>query len=625
MHNVSTYWEDNQESQLRKKTLVELNVFNLGIIPSKITWSGVAGTINCVDLFAFEDLQDQDSITFEFDDTFSFNGGDIECESRGNGEPTILIYDNFDTLLDSGEIPDVKARATTYNNVYKIVIENDQTQSEIDIVYLSLFGSVKLVNNDIEKMTYQAHCDVLNKDLPYHKVNFTTIQKSFPVGERVVGYFKIGYHTNYDEYIPLGCGYYYLDKQDGYKNDGFRQQYKFIDIISTLTQKYRFNNTTNYDYQSLVSRILISPTQYIKSYVPNFDNSNLSTQPTMNIEWSSVYEHTIAEVLQLVAQASGLVLYVDEKNIIKFKAIQANQAYIITDTNDMWLLDKPITDELDKVKTLIVNGCKCEKEFGSGGSSVNVGQFTTVSGQTRYYVELEGIYTGLGISSGTALYTSNNYIVIQHTTPNTTVNINAGYRWTTPKPKSSQQYSVLANGEFDYTLNLELAYFPLYTDVSNHYVGWLRKNKQHTLSIRLDPKYYVLDKLNSGFKEYGDFVIEDISAVFQNGYKGTFKGRIIEERLQAPIVYVYSDRIEVVNPNGVEVEWQSYDETSMMSSYTLSPNETKIIYYTDDANLYYAYQNWVSLGITQYSCYFNDRNLEQDYLDSKSVKIFGGN
>lgn len=622
MHNVNQSWVDNQEKQLRKETLLRLSVFNQQVVPlySEVDDSGLhANQITCLELMAVRELDGRSSAEFTIKranlnfDNFHWKATStfrISCYSNGS-----LVYEELSDDV-SGTVNDVE-----------LIIFSPEFEEDVIDIYYACFGSlIELENKDIQELNYKAHCSVINEDLPYHKVSFKTIQKSFPLDYTVVMYAEVGYKGI--QYIPLGCGYYYLDR-NSYANDGFVQQYNFIDILSTLTQKFVLNNANNGTYKSFVEMLLSNKNSYVKMpFVPNFDNSNLSTSFAMNGYRSSVYEKTIAQTLQMVAQANGLALYVDEKNIIKFTKPQLSAVPYVADTNDMWLLESPATTSDERARRLTINAMKTEIEKEDNVNPIQLASFVSVSGQQEYVAEINGIYTGLALSSGSFVYSSQNYLVIRQNSAGVTTNITAMVQWGEPQVKNSMVYDIDLDGTAEYTLNLELGYDPNFTAVSEHYTYWLARNRSQTLQVRYDSKYFLLDKIESALKEYSDFIIEDLSATYGNGCKGTIKGRVMQTRLLPPTIQnVENGGITIVNPNADDVELVMVLNDTEVSQYGYSfkANETKTIW---DNDLQTAYNEWVDNGYgrkTDFFVYFEDGSgQELLYLDSKNAIVFGG-
>ena len=621
MHNVRQNWVDNQESQLRKETLLRLSIFNQQVVPlySEVDDSTYhANQVTCLELMAVHELDGRSSAEFTIKKT-NLNFDNFHWKATSTFR--IICYSNGSVVYE-GLSDDVSG---VVNDVELIIFTPEFEEDVIDIYYACFGSLIELENKDIQELNYKAHCSVINEDLPYHKVSFKTIQKSFPLGYTVIMYAEVGYKGI--QYIPLGCGYYYLDR-NSYANDGFVQQYNFIDVLSTLTQKFVLDNTNNDGYKSFVERLLSNKNSYVKMpFVPNFDNSNLSTNFTMNGYRSSVYEKTIAQTLQMVAQASGLTLYVDEQNIINFVKPEVYTPYI-SDTNDMWLLEKPATTSDEKARRLTINAMKTEIAKEDNVNPIQLASFVSVSGQQEYVVEINGIYTGLALSSGSFVYSSQNYLIIRQNNAGVTTNITARVQWGEPQVKNSMVYDIDLDGSAEYTLNLELGYNPDFAVVRNHYTYWLERNKSQTLQVRYDSKYFLLDKIESSLKEYSDFIIEDLSATYGNGCKGTIKGRVIQERLLPPIIQnVANGGITIVNPNADYVELVMILNDTEVSQYVypFNANETKTIW---DNDLQNAYDEWVADGYgrkTDFFVYFEDGSgQELAYLDSKNVIVFGG-
>lgn len=618
MHNVSQSWVDNQENQLRKETLLRLSIFNQQVVPlhSEIDiWDTLnANKIACLELMAVHELDGRNTAKFHIKksnlnfDNFHFKSNTpfwIRCY---DGEGT-MVYEEYSD--DIGGI---------INNV-ELITFSPEYQSDVLEIYYACFGSqIELTNKDIQELNYNAHCSIINEDLPYHKITLKTIQKSFPLDYEVVMYAEVGY--NDIQYIPLGCGYYYLDR-NSYANDGFVQQYNFVDVISSMTHKFIYGRTSETNtYKVLVERALdntvfanpITYPSFPARCVPNYDISNIPTTSTTNLP----NERTCAEVLQLIAQASGLTLYVDEHNIIKFVKPETYTPYI-SDTNDMWLLEKPITTATEKVGKLSVSSSRLKV-----ASTGNQGSFTPIIGMN--HIELNGIYNITSPTStlGVDVITYN-YIMKDYSASVSQTISASEFEY---RVKAQQVYVINADSQSNVSLELEIASQPDFTTVSNHCLYWLEKNQCQTLQVRYDSKYFLLDKIGSALKEYSDIVVEDLSATYGNGCKGTIKGRVMQERLLPPIIQnVENGGITIVNPNAdyVELVMVLNDTEISQYGYSFKANETKTIW---DNDLQNAYDEWVADGYgrkTDFFVYFEDGSGQEfAYLDSKNVIVFGG-
>lgn len=627
MHAVSQDWVDNEEKQLSGKTDLRFQLFSIATPPVRCVKNGNA-VCNCLELFAVSNCSNaNDYITFYFaerynrivfnSNTYRDNKANCTIEFWGTSltppfTPQLLL-----TINAGQDMP----TSSYLDNVQYVVVKGNTKYMLLDGI------KTELTNSDIVEATYKAHCSAINIDLPYHKVVFSTIEKSFPIYNALLGYFEVGYN---DEYITLGCGYYYADK-GGYKNDGFIQSYKFVDIISMLSQKYIFKNSSIYTMHDLLEMMLTPSTTYLTSipelkYVPNYVDGNYFDQNELLGYSNTPYNKTVAEVLQMVAQTKGAILYVDENNIIRFKSQQLIDFPTIHDTNDMWLLEKPVENVEESVKNLTVNF----KRMAITDTPTPPELIGTYTGKTDYRIDLSqyGIVSLENVSGGTALISISSLNMVYITASGSSVQFDLVYI-----NKHSQQvietYDLAVSGSGkNMILDIELCGTPSSNTLIQDVVDFLKLTTKQSMVVRFDSKYYVLDKLTSDYREYSDFIIEDIQTTYGQGSKGTIKGSVVKKRLRAPIVKDFNGLgIVIINPNPVSVRLTNYFDTSVFqNTYNFEPLQERTILYSSDTDLYLAYGLWQNDNDVSAYGYFDDgTGAETDYLDSKDTRLFGGN
>lgn len=628
MHNVSNAWKTNQNSQLRKKTDIKAYLFN-GAKPDWARKYGALDFIYCKEAMSFSLVGTTNTIDFGFDTpidiTFGgqkgvkFDISPIYTDTTNHYSTQITLKDSSNNVIASFNLATIFINPTTYQNVstieFKVIGNEAGAIASARCRYFSITKPIELDSGDIESLEYKAHADVLNKDLPYHKIVVKTIEKPIPLSV-MCAYFTIGYkgiNNGNDEFIPLGCGYYYLDTAS---YDEFKQQYTFKDIISSLTQKYIWGDLqATADYYTIASRALNSRFSFLSidatarsrgvptTCVPNHD---ISLVPFTN---TTVFpnEKSVAETLQMIAQASGLTLYVNANNIISF--VDTKTTSITTDQNIFWILEKPKVSHSEKWRTLTINSYRYKNKGSEAITSIESGSPLGV-----YFVDVKGAYSNIQSSHTKNAGDVFTYNFIEQNITQTTFNITyTGVRFDLDIYYTSYYRSNA--GDTDFTLDLEIASDPDLGVVSSHYTYWLNHWHNLNLNVRLDPKYTIGDVLKND--AYGSFIIEDIEATYNGGYSGAIKGRIITPKIKAPILKsktitsATSYSFEIYNPNtdyNVDL-LVAYNGGTL--SFTISPLETITLDYSNASQLSTDVANWLVENLSSdVNAYFE---YEDDY------------
>lgn len=624
MHNVSNAWKENQNSQLRKKTNIKGFIFVGEEKVSRVV-AGLPAPIDnqcisvCPECLAFThlskgkhiDFELSSAITLKFGSDVSFDCAPLNSDTTLANSIFITLYDGHSPssstiLLQKTNLANLINTSTTISGVEMIRFELDGNGNADELGICKYFSSkkpIELKSGDIETLTYRGHAKVLNENLPYQKITLRTIEKSLPYILNCA-YFEIGYDeidNGDDEYIPLGSGYYYLDTAN---YDEFKQQYVFKDTIASLTNPYiykPFSSDLNLTITSLASRGLTTTVKLYPNYKPNFDFSSLGNTITAYIPM----DKTVGEVLQMIGQADCKTLYLNEYNLITYKDFRYST--ILQDDNPVWILNKPKIVKGAKPKRLQVKTYSIRRDTAQ--------QFTITS-----FTATSSGYACLNFDKAYYLLTVNNRTLDQiggidnityiefYANSGTTYTIGASAYYEIVNAYADV-FTISSNGEADYTLDLYVVSTNVLGGYKDYYTYWLSKYYDLSLETRLDPKYTLLDILQSD--KYGAFIIEDIEATYNGGYRGRISGRIIEPKIKAPILKsrniasISNYTFEIYNPNtdfpvDLIVHYSSGDLT-----YTIMPLETLELNHDNASDLEYAVGYWLDDDLTnEVFCYF---------------------
>lgn len=446
---------------------------------------------------------------------------------------------------------------------------NVATTGEWGLYYCELNGNgVDITSDEIKQLSYKAHVDVLNKDLPYHKIDLQTL-KLYSPNDIQCALFFVGY-PSINEYVFLGCGYYYLQE---YKKQGINQILKFVDCLSTMTNLYCYSFPTQVSGYAEPSFVIRWATHYHASFGLNATGwrSWLPTYNFQNVDYSSAKLTSVgrfiprgnkscAETLQKVALAYGLTLYVNGENQIVFEDLQAKSH--IYDSNKLWLMKSPKNDDLDKVGTLTRQSYKVGT-YDSGkvlyqqdsGEVIENADRILVLDESYAYGESLQINGHPSVSTGNGTFNTVKFVESQNvaiTITNTVYNLTLCDRSkTTVFSGSDVNYNVVID-----TVGLnEDAHLGI-----DYAVYWLNRMGNYgktSINVRLDPKYDVCDILNN--EKYGEFVVCDINATYNGAYSGSLSGVARLPFIEAPIVSDIQTNngcleCDIFNPNDKELE-----------------------------------------------------------------------
>ena len=636
MHNVSNAWKTNQNSQLRKKTDIKAYLFN-GAKPDWARKIGALDFIYCKEAMSFSLVGTTNTIDFGFDTpidiTFGgqkgvkFDISPIYINTTSHYSTQITLKDSSNNVIASFNLATIFRNPTTYQNVsqieFKVIGNEAGAIARAKCRYFSITKPIELDSGDIESLEYKAHADVLNKDLPYHKIVVKTIEKPIPLSV-MCAYFTIGYkgiNNGNDEFIPLGCGYYYLDTA-GY--DEFKQQYTFKDTLKDLINPYVYKSYLGVnDLRSYASAGLYNPTNILYPVKKqNYDVSMISQTSSQYIP----IDKTIAEVLQMIGQADCKTLFVDNSNIITYKDFRLSAPNI--DDNPFWLLEKPVVAQSEKARNLLMTAYSWQiKYFNSAQVKETFATFTaTQTGDASFRFE-KGYYSAT--INGYAFTTNNVNYFETSVGSGITYNLEALGEYY-ESAIESQNKTISQNGDTDYTLDIHFLKDVNFNDMFDYYTYWLGLWHNLNLNVRLDPKYTILDKIKSD--KYGTFIIEDIEATYNGGYSGAIKGRIITPKIKAPILKSKtitsstSYSFEIYNPN------TDYDVDLLVAynggtlSFTISPLETITLDYSNASQLSTDVANWLVENLSSdVNAYFEYEDDYGNVVDSDNITLLKAN
>lgn len=603
MKQVSASWEQNQNAVLQAKNNVRLFVLNKQIIADDI----YVDSGNCK-------IYSKNAFGMYFDS----NGGKIIAnynEAQSNlamayykmlvGSMRVEFYDgNYGsgTMVSSIVINPSQEMVSCLAMNFKSIVFTATV--ETDVRFFALGSAITFIDKDVFNLSYDAHIDILNRDLPYQKLTFTinnikktyTYLTEFP--KNMPLYAEIGVKG---EYIMLGCGYYYLSNFEA-KANGLEAKFEFVDTISTMSDKYRFGNmANNYTLGDLYLYALGQYAQivkYPKNVIANYkDFSNINKANLPN-------DRTNAEVLQMIAQASNTILHLDSENQIEMLSFDfANLSVYDYDTKN--IISFPEYSKQENTRSIFIKNFY----YPNGASSGDVGGGYWSSSNDAM-VDLSGVHSSYTTNYGTieSLYSTYNFVYL--TTTNTTPFTITASTFSLKEGVSYYQ-EVNKNGTSDFSLSLELLHKNNdLTQIGAYCYEWLRRNIVVDIETRINPAIELLDVI----KFDGQCIcITDISYSYNGGLSGTMKGTVVSQDLIAPVISMLtydanSFSFRIKNPNNFDVRCAIYF-SQLLYAFPINANQTLMINQNNYPNLLQAFQMKVDrildYDLTTY-CYVAD-------------------
>ena len=505
----------------------------------------------------------------------------------------------------------------------------------IDYIY---FNDIFNYNGkDYTNIQYKAHLSPTNADLPYHEITTTFLGNTiFAVGTPML--FRVSIP---DEYIRLGCGYYYVKEVD-YDRKSDKTKVVCVDLLSTLTQPYSWG-LFNFSHYGIVSGVGVWTNEQF--YDTDDTWQDLTTGDLIDIAFNSYkyYNHlpticvpndidkyydgtsgipvnrTVAETLQLIAQAKGTLLYLNGDNKFRFYSLPTTTPYYY-ELPIINVKTKVDVDKRDIVKDITIIECATINEsqyenYITGAEEGILGNWQIDEvldvDDGKIKVNFEHAFSTLNGNdqeSFTPNATSSNFTTITayertyamcyfEATPKASVisgNQLSYYGYPLAVKEVSTQVYKINNEGVSWTLKAELGHHTQ-RNAYNHLLNVAKSPRNFTTTVRFDPRFEIGDfiRIYEDNENVFKCFLTDINMNYNGGFSAELKGLVWEADYLPPIIKSFTTfnhdgeyELTVENPNDYPTNLWFYHSTTQQGTGYISFGrmeafETKTYHDTD--------------------------------------------